>query len=133
MVLLWFAGYLTSALTSCAGMLELRFREGILSRLVKEQDGIIETFAGGEREVTYEQIVSKMPLLDAYNVFVRNTAIISGYRHYLSKNGVGNSDIPEIYFKIAHECLLSYLNFACDFRTRIVAPAVVTRSRCPSK
>jgi len=62
MISLWFAGYLTSALTSTCGFFELGFREGILSRLKKEQDDIV----GGEREVTYEQIVSKMPLLDSY-------------------------------------------------------------------
>lgn len=66
MMLLWLAGYLTSALTSSCGIFELGIRAEMISRLVKEQDDIIDAFAGGEREVTYEQVVSKMPLLDSY-------------------------------------------------------------------
>lgn len=31
-----------------------------------EQNDIIDAFAGGEREVTYEQVFAKMPLLDSY-------------------------------------------------------------------
>jgi len=60
---LWLAGYLTSAVTSTCGIFELGFRDDVLSRLMKEQDAIMDT---GEREVTYEQVQSKMPLLDAY-------------------------------------------------------------------
>lgn len=63
---LWFAGYITAALTSICGTFELGYRDGILSRLVKEQEDIINTFAGGEREVSYGQIVSRMPPLDSY-------------------------------------------------------------------
>jgi len=63
---LWFAGYFTSVLTSYCGVFELGFRPEILSRLVREQDVITDTFAEGKREVTYEQTVLKMPLLDSY-------------------------------------------------------------------
>lgn len=65
-VMLWTAGFLTSPLASTSGVFELGYRDEMLSRLVKEQDDIIGTFSGGEREVTYEQIVSEMPLLDSY-------------------------------------------------------------------
>lgn len=33
---------------------------------MKEQDDINDTAPGGQREVTYEQVVPKMPLLDSY-------------------------------------------------------------------
>lgn len=65
MVVLWIAGYVTSAITSTCGIFELGARDDILSRLVKEQDAIVGASAG-EREVTYEQVQMKMPLLDSY-------------------------------------------------------------------
>jgi len=64
MMLLWFAGYITSALTSTCGVFEMGFRPEILSRLSEEQDDIVG--AAGETDVTYEQLNSQMPLLDAY-------------------------------------------------------------------
>ncbi len=65
MLLLWTAGYQTSAVTSMCTSFEMGLDESIHAKLVAEQDAIVAE-AGGDVAVTYEQTVSEMPLLDSF-------------------------------------------------------------------
>ncbi len=64
-LLLWTAGYLTSAATSMCTSFEMGLDQSIRAKLVAEQDAIVAA-AGGDVTVTYEQTVSEMPLLDSF-------------------------------------------------------------------
>lgn len=64
-MILWLAGYTTSAATSTTASLELGMDASIQAKLVAEQDALMHA-AGGVRDVTYEQTASGMPLLDSY-------------------------------------------------------------------
>lgn len=61
---LWFAGYATSAATTSCSFFEMGMDGSVWSRLAEEQEAIVEE--AGSRNVTYEQVVSKMPLLDSF-------------------------------------------------------------------
>ncbi len=63
-LLIWFAGFATSAATTSCAAFEMGLNQDIWSQLVAEQDGIV-TKAGSET-VTYEQANTQMPLLDSY-------------------------------------------------------------------
>ncbi len=64
-LLLWFAGFMTAAVTSINGSFELGLNDEFYRRLVDEQDSIVAT-ANGNVEVTYEQTTSQMPLMDSF-------------------------------------------------------------------
>ncbi len=65
MLLLWTAGYQTSAATSMCTSFEMGLDDSIYAGLVAEQDEIVAK-ADGDATVTYEQTVSEMPLLDSF-------------------------------------------------------------------
>ncbi len=64
-LLLWFAGYSTSAATSTCMSFEMGLDDSIFRRLVAEQDPIVAA-ADGVKNVTYQQLMNEMPLLDSY-------------------------------------------------------------------
>ena len=59
LVVLWFAGYMTSAATTSCAAFELGFSPSIHDALYAEQAAL-------DPELTYSQVQSEMPLLDAY-------------------------------------------------------------------
>ncbi len=63
-LLLWFAGYATSAATSSCAAFEMGMDREIWNKLLEEQERIIA--AAGDKEVQYSQVTSKMPLLDSF-------------------------------------------------------------------
>lgn len=63
MMLLWFAGYATSAATTSCCALEIGMNDDIMNALLTEQEAIISV--AGDRELTYAQ-TNKMPLLDSF-------------------------------------------------------------------
>ncbi len=58
------AGYTNTAPTTTAASLPLGFEKSIWDPLQAEQDRIVSE--AGSKEVTYEQIISKMPLLESF-------------------------------------------------------------------
>ncbi len=60
----WFAGYATTAATTTAASLQLGFEKSIWDPLQEEQDRIVSE--AESKEVTYDQILSKMPLLESF-------------------------------------------------------------------
>jgi len=69
LVVLWFAGYMTSAATTSCAAFEAGFSPEIWDALAKEQADILESRSDGDTyryEPTYQEITSKMPLLDSY-------------------------------------------------------------------
>ncbi len=64
MLLLWFAGYATSAATSSCAAFEMGMDPNIWSTLEAEQNAIVA--AAGSKDVTFEQVTSMMPLLDSF-------------------------------------------------------------------
>lgn len=62
-LVLWFAGYATSAATTACSALEIGMSEDIMAALVAEQDAMVS--AAGDRELTYAQ-TNDMPLLDSF-------------------------------------------------------------------
>ncbi len=63
LLLLWGAGFFTTAATTSCAVFEMGMDTNILERLVKEQDEIEKEM--GSTELQYEQL-EKMPLLDSY-------------------------------------------------------------------
>ncbi len=64
MVLLWFAGYATSAATTACCAFEMGWDDSIWDRLMAEQDDIVADAGFGD--VTYDQVNGSMPLLESY-------------------------------------------------------------------
>lgn len=64
MLLLWFAGYTTSAATTSCAAFEVGFDDAIWAQLAAEQDAIMQSAEADD--VTYDQVRSEMPLLDSY-------------------------------------------------------------------
>lgn len=64
MLLLWFAGYGTSAATASCALFEMGWDPSIVAQLTEEQEALVAT--DGQRNVTYDQVSEKMPLLDSY-------------------------------------------------------------------
>lgn len=62
-LLLWFAGYTTQAVTSLSIMMTLGFEDEVRKRLIAEQDAIAEKY--GNNEITIQQVNRDMPLLDS--------------------------------------------------------------------
>ena len=60
LVVLWFAGYMTSAATTSCATFELGLSSSIRDALYEEQASL------DQHELTYGQVQSQMPLLDAY-------------------------------------------------------------------
>ena len=57
-VLLWFAGFATSSVTSMNASFDIGFNDSLRDALVAEQDQIVSNAAAGFKAVTYEQIKS---------------------------------------------------------------------------
>lgn len=67
LLLVWGAGFFTSAATTSCATFEGGMNPEILKVLVDEQDGLVKEKYGGDKKVTYEQICGEdMPLLDSY-------------------------------------------------------------------
>ena len=64
-LILWSAGYSSSASTSICMSFEMGFDDVVMKQLVTEQDTIVAA-ANGNKDVTYEQAMNEMPLLDSY-------------------------------------------------------------------
>lgn len=64
MLLLWFAGYATSAVTSACASFEMGMDRDIWDRLVEEQDELVRE--AGTTEVSYDQVKGNMPLLNSF-------------------------------------------------------------------
>lgn len=66
MRVLWFAGNVTSAVTTLCGIFEMGMDETgeIMRRLVEEQDALVKE--SGSKQVTYDQVINEMPLLASY-------------------------------------------------------------------
>lgn len=64
MLLLWFPGYATAAVTSANAFFEMGWDDNARASLYREQDELIQA-AGDERAATYDQ-TSSMPILEAY-------------------------------------------------------------------
>ncbi len=77
-LLLWFAGYSTSAATSMCMSFEMGLDDSIFKRLVAEQDAIVAA-ADGVKNVTYQQLMNEMPLLDSYILEILRTKPPAGY------------------------------------------------------
>lgn len=65
MLMLWFAGYSTSAAASSSAVFELGWDSSLVMQLRAEQDELIAS-ADGDRDMTYNQVNKNMPLLDSY-------------------------------------------------------------------
>ncbi len=63
LLLLWGAGFFTTAATTSCGVFEMGVDTNIMQRLVVEQDEIV--MQAGSTQLQYEQL-EKMPLLDSY-------------------------------------------------------------------
>lgn len=62
-VVIWFAGYATTAVTSSCASFELGWDAELYSRLTEEQDALVST--SGKVEVSVDQL-KKMPILDGF-------------------------------------------------------------------
>ncbi len=71
-LLLWFAGYSTSAATNMCLSFELGLDDFAMKRIVAEQDSVVAA-ADGVKNVTYEQLMNEMPLLDSYLLEILRT------------------------------------------------------------
>ncbi len=65
-VLLWFAGFSSTAVTRMNASFEIGLEDSLRDALIAEQDQIISNAAAGDQTVTYEQITSQMPLFDSF-------------------------------------------------------------------
>lgn len=66
LMLVWGAGFFTTAVTTSCTVFEAEMDPEILRALVEEQDSVVKktTTVGSEAKMTYEQLMEDMPLLD---------------------------------------------------------------------
>ena len=107
-LLLWFGGYSTSAATSMCMSFEMGLDDSIFKRLVAEQDSIVAA-ADGAKEVTYQQLMNEMPLLDSYILEILRTRLpipllgrkvskdIELLGHYVPKDSVVFLDLVAVH------------------------------------
>ena len=104
-LLLWLAGYMTAAATSMSSSFEIGFNDEIREKLISEQEALVKD-ANGNREVTYEQAATKMPLLDSF--------LLEVLRFYPAINGMSRKVTQDV------EILGRYIprgsNVFCDFK-----------------
>lgn len=112
MLLIWFAGYATSAATSSCALFELGWDKSIVAQLTKEQEDLISA-AAGDRAVTYDQTNTQMPLLDSYiTEIMRLHPAASG----LSRRAAADAEVMGRYVKKDTTVLVSLANAMRDER-----------------
>ena len=133
---IWFAGHSTQASTSACCVMEMGMNEKIKDRLQAEQGEVMEKYG---RELTYNQVQKKMPLLDSYLTEtlrlqspastvlrkVKRDVIVQG--HLLKKDDVVGLDIigsmrDEKYFSDAETFKMDrFLSGSTEPATKVIA------------
>ncbi len=107
-LLLWFGGYSTSAATSMCMSFEMGLDDSTFKRLMAEQDTIVAA-VDGVKNVTYQQLMNEMPLLDSYILEILRTRLpiplvgrkvskdIEMLGHYVPKDSLVFMDLAGVH------------------------------------
>ena len=104
-LILWAAGFTTSAVTSMSSTFEIGFNEELREKLIAEQDALVRE-ADGNVEVTYEQAATKMPLLDSF--------LLEILRFYPAINGINRKVSRDV--EILGRFVPRGSNIYCEFK-----------------